>query len=724
MRGASRRSAAPAGEIAIARDGKDITRGFLDPMQRLYPLRDRRLRGAGGTGSTYGGFSIYENMLADDRVHSTFLQRRSAVVARELEVLPGDNRRDSKRAAEFLVEALEHCGWDHITNLMLYGVFYGYSVAECIWARDGAHVFPEAIRVRDRKRFVFDQEFKPLLVTHDDPQGEPLPERKFWTFSTGADHDDEPYGLGLGWHLYWPVWFKRNQVKFWLTYLDKHGMPTAVGKYGASATEDEIARLLQAARALHSNSAVTIPDSMILELLQAKGGGGQIGYEAFYQRMQSAITTAVLSQTMTTDDGSSLSQASVHMEVRKEVVEADDALVSRSFMRGPARWLRDWNFPNAAVPIVRRVMDDPPDTLALAERDKHISEMRGAFEDDYVEQIYNVRLAPQPDPAAEPVADVDMAEAPGEFGSGPSTGDIEKAVGPAIDRWSDRLRERAWTFGSLEDYLAWLDTDASTAIDVAPAARSLARALAAAHLAGRYDVEGEHAEFAEEDGARLLFAEQIRFFLGKLGLTTVSWTDIWQSEHDRAFVVAGAAKEDLLEDLRGAVQEALEGETIETFRKRFDEIVATHGWSYRGGRNWRTRVIYDTNRRSSYAAGRYRQMKAIASRRPYWRYRHSHASVQPRDQHLAWDGMVLRHDDPWWDMHYPPNGWGCKCYVEALTEEDLAALGKDGPDAAPVVRLRTVTVGTTGPNPRTVEVPEGIDPGWAYAPGQSPPIAA
>lgn len=243
-----------------------------------------------------------------------------------------------------------------------------------------------------------------------------------------------------------------------------------------------------------------------------------------------------------------------------------------------------------------------------------------------------------------------------------------------------------------------------------------------AELAGRYDVQEAPVELASPalEWVALPFLEQIEFFRSKLNLTTQAWTDIWQAEHDRAFVVAGAAHEDLVADLREAVDKAIaDGTTLRTFRDDFDAIVAKHGWSYKGGRTWRTRVIYETNLRTSYAAGRWRQMKEIVDLNPYWRYRHSHASEHPRPHHVAWDGMVLRHDDPWWDTHAPPNGWGCKCYIEALTERDLARLGKDGPDKAPPLNMRTVTVGVRGPSPRTVEVPEGIDPGWAYAPGQS-----
>ena len=56
--------------------------------------------------------------------------------------------------------------------------------------------------------------------------------------------------------------------------------------------------------------------------------------------------------------------------------------------------------------------------------------------------------------------------------------------------------------------------------------------------------------------------------------------------------------------------------------------------------------------------------------------------------------------------------------MDALSRRDLERLGKSGPDKAPALGRHTVTVGTRGPSPRTVSVPEGVDPGFAYAPGR------
>lgn len=223
------------------------------------------------------------------------------------------------------------------------------------------------------------------------------------------------------------------------------------------------------------------------------------------------------------------------------------------------------------------------------------------------------------------------------------------------------------------------------------------------------------------DATSLPFAEQIEFFRRKLNLPTNAWTDIYTREHDHAFVVAGANRDALLQDFRQAVEKVIaEGGTLEQFRKDFDRIVATHGWSYNGGRNWRSRVIYETNLRSSYMAGRYAQLQQVKATRPYWQYIHSDAVEHPRPEHQAWNGLVLHADDPWWQQHFPINAWGCQCSVRALSQRDLQRLGKRGPDQAPAVIMETRTIGQRSPGgARVVQVPQGIDPGFEYIPGKA-----
>ena len=468
-------------EVATIRGGRDVTRGYVDALPYI-PPQDRVLRYQGAA-----AYEVYEQLLQDDRVYATLAQRRAAVVARDTEVIPGGTMRRDKMAADFIRETLDHVRWDTVTERMLYGTFYGYSVAEAIWMRDGRHVALDRLKVRNRRRFVFDADFNLRLLTTDNPSGEVLPDHKFWTFATGADHDDEPYGRGLAHWLYWPVWFKKNQVKFWLVFLEKFGQPTVAGKYQRNATPEERRNLHDALRSVHADAAVSMPADMEIALIEASRSGS-VDYQKFYSQMQAAITTVILSQTMTTDDGSSLAQAQVHMEVRKELVEADADLVCDSFNRSVATWLTAWNFPGAAVPRVRRNMPDTEELKALAERDKLIVDMGHRLSADYIEETYGVtvdRTAPPPAPAPGP----EFAE---EDEDGPDVlaGRLAEDANPLMDGLTQPIRQIVEQASSLEEVRDRL-LDAYPDMDVSGFAALMQRALAAAELAGEYDASEE-----------------------------------------------------------------------------------------------------------------------------------------------------------------------------------------------------------------------------------------
>ncbi|WP_413460191.1 PBECR2 nuclease fold domain-containing protein [Herbaspirillum huttiense] len=223
--------------------------------------------------------------------------------------------------------------------------------------------------------------------------------------------------------------------------------------------------------------------------------------------------------------------------------------------------------------------------------------------------------------------------------------------------------------------------------------------------------------------ARLPFSEAIDFFRNKQRLPSSGWTDIYQEQHSHAFIVAGAAHDALVEDMYNAVRQAQEGGTgYPAFRKQFGEITAKYGWAHNGSPGWRSKVIYDTNITQAYNAGRYKQMMEVVHLRPYWQYVHT-STEHPRMQHLAWNGLILPADSNWWDTHSPQNGWGCKCKIRSLSRSEAKNLweaqGKSGPDEAPPIEWEERVVGKNGSNPRTVRVPKGIDPGFAYNPGKA-----
>lgn len=227
------------------------------------------------------------------------------------------------------------------------------------------------------------------------------------------------------------------------------------------------------------------------------------------------------------------------------------------------------------------------------------------------------------------------------------------------------------------------------------------------------------------EGIGLPFQEAIDVFRRKVDLPTRKWDDLRHGAHVRGFSVAGVTSMEMLADFRTAMEKARsQGTGFEEFRKDFDAIVERTGWKFyaRGDteekrRAWRAGIIYRTNMRTSHMAGRYKQMSepGVLAYRPWWRYRHSGAE-HPRKYHLALDGKVFRATDPIWKVIFPPNGWGCGCDVEALSDRQLRASGQSGPDEHP-----DWLQPYEAKDPRTGQTETrwpGIDRGWEYNVGE------
>ena len=185
-----------------------------------------------------------------------------------------------------------------------------------------------------------------------------------------------------------------------------------------------------------------------------------------------------------------------------------------------------------------------------------------------------------------------------------------------------------------------------------------------------------------------------------------------------------------LDTTRKTVAKALsEGQSFEQFRKALHPSLEAAGWwgmqertdpqtgelrLVQLGSERRLRIIYDTNLRTAQAAGHWQRIEALKAVRPFLRYV-AVLDARTRPDHRAWHGIILPVDHPFWNTHYPPCGWRCRCTVQQLSARDLKREGWEvSPD--PVISTRPWT------NPRTdvvVNVPVGIDPGWGFNVGKA-----
>ena len=199
----------------------------------------------------------------------------------------------------------------------------------------------------------------------------------------------------------------------------------------------------------------------------------------------------------------------------------------------------------------------------------------------------------------------------------------------------------------------------------------------------------------------------IEFLKRKVPEVSKHWDDFIAPVHAHSFTIAGAPTIDFLVDMQNALVKAIEqGTSLGAFRKDFDATVKKFGWPYNGKRGWRTRVIYQTNMRIAQMAAKWQTLQANKDIAPFLEYK-AVMDSRTRPLHRSWDGTIRRIDDAFWDTHYPPNGWGCRCTVIAHSNASLKRKGLSESPPPKVVMT----------SPRVGEqyyhaVPHGIDPGW------------
>lgn len=252
--------------------------------------------------------------------------------------------------------------------------------------------------------------------------------------------------------------------------------------------------------------------------------------------------------------------------------------------------------------------------------------------------------------------------------------------------------------------------------------------------------------------------EAISYFNNKVSVPGFDYRDIWTEEHAHGFTVAKAMQLDVRESIQTALSKALnEGQTLRDFSKNLTPELQRLGWWGKSemvdpltgdvvpvqlGSPRRLKTIFNANMRTARAAGQWERAERTKKALPFMIYELG-PSREHRVDHAAWHGTLLPIDDPWWDTHMTPNGWGCKCRVRQVSRFEAERLGKEGvpaPDRKQEINPETglptgrmektrVPVKTTAPKTEYVEwknkrkgtvelVPEGIDPGWDTNPGK------
>jgi phage gp29-like protein len=299
-------------------------------------------------------FDLYDEMESKDgHLFSVLQTRKNGVLSSPRKIEPASVTSRDLLIARFVEKALTRIPRFGAALLnLLDAIGKGLSILEIVWEVREGQVWVRELKSRAPGRFSFAPDgtlrLSPdeFLARVDGNESRSLPDRKFLRFTFGGLYD-EPYGRGLCARAYWYYWFKKNNTKFWVIYNEKFGAPTVVGKYRPGASEEERRRLFDVVESLQNDTGVTVPESITLELLEARRSGNASTYRELADWCNDEISRLVLGATLTSSEGRrSGSQAlgMVHERVRGEYVEADARELEDAINSQLVRWLVDFNF--------------------------------------------------------------------------------------------------------------------------------------------------------------------------------------------------------------------------------------------------------------------------------------------------------------------------------------------------------------------------------------------
>ena len=497
------------------------------PTRGLTPSKLASILDQAEQGDLLAQFDLYEDMEEKDGHIAAELGKRRRALLVDWSVVPPDNPTPAeKRNAELLAELVgEIADFEDVLFDVTDAIGKGFSCCENEWHKPGKYWLPKTITHRPQSWFTVHRGYRQQLrlrsnTTVDGIVGEPL-QTFGWITHVHKAKSGYLERTAMFRQLVWPYLFKNYSVGDLAEFLEIYGIPVRIGKYPSGASEKEKMTLLRALVGIGHNAAGIIPAGMELDFLDAATGDPK-AFELMLNWCERTQSKVILGGTLTSGaDGKSSTNAlgNVHNEVRKDLRDSDIRQVGSTITR-------DLLYPLAVLnglapdgmrrcPVFRLDVGETEDMAAYAEALPKLVDIGVQIPVQWAQEKLGI---PQPEDG-EPVLQATspamwrqgmaattgrvpfpghlwgVAAAAGQLPAGQLPPSPQTAMQPQLAAnikapaaaWVDKIRElvsQATSLEQIRDGIAALDPNMS----LDDYAAAMAEALAAAHLAGRYEV--------------------------------------------------------------------------------------------------------------------------------------------------------------------------------------------------------------------------------------------
>ena len=304
---------------------------------------------------------VYQRLLYDEAVQSSFKKLMQEVTSRPWFCQQYSDKPGDLAVRDFIAEVLEELPLDDIYTGMGEAMITGFSVGEIMWKKTKRGVIPFDVRMRDQRRFVFQEEenaqtgFTMRCLTFNRMfEGVELPQRKFIVSRYYVSHNGDPYGSALGRILYPLVKFRRRAIESYVLYGDRYATPTAVAKAPLSASTRELDTLYGHLSNLSQETAMILPEGYELEFVVPSGSPEVFKNLIEYIDKEISLVLCGENEAGQAEAGS---RASSQVANTVRVVRASEIseAISHTLTQTLVRWIVDLNFgTDVAAPTLTR----------------------------------------------------------------------------------------------------------------------------------------------------------------------------------------------------------------------------------------------------------------------------------------------------------------------------------------------------------------------------------
>lgn len=337
-----------------------------------------------------GNIKVYRNFV-DSHLDAVKNKRFAAITSRPWTI---DGSKGDAKKAKMLEEYLWNLELRNTISQMLEADGYGYAVHEIVWdaveTEMGTLILPTAIKDRPQEWFKFDDEGE-LLFQDKNTNRAQVPDKKFLV-TRNRPTASNPYGEPVYSRCFWPLTFKKGGLKFWMIFVEKYGIPKALGKVPAGTTVQDQNTFLKMLSGLVQDAVAVFPNTGSVELLSPNSGAASDIHSKLVQWADSEMSKAWLGETLTTEQtssGGTQAMATVHNDVRSDLA-LDDAAMVESSINQLIRWIYEINWPTEKViPWMNIILPEDMQQARL-DRDAKLTQLGVKFNAQYITDVYGI----------------------------------------------------------------------------------------------------------------------------------------------------------------------------------------------------------------------------------------------------------------------------------------------------------------------------------------------